>query len=198
MYDYFIVAMTTRWYHSFLLRLPENASVLDVGIGTAASLIANKDIILERTLNIVGVDYDEHYVAAAANLEHYISVDCASIHDFSPQIGQTFEAVYFSGSFMIIRNKVQALNPCQRMLTASTGKFYFTQTIEQRGMVAPLVSMIVKPALKMVTSIDFGQVTYRDEFDKTLKAAGLKTELYQVLSGGAFRNEVLVIAQSWR
>lgn len=212
-YDYFITAMTTRWYRAFLCRLPPGSSVLDVGIGTATSLIANKDVILNRGLQIMGVDYDKNYVDAAresirvAGLSKHIDVVCASIHDYCPPSGAKksggvdaqqedvkYDAIYFSGSFMIIPDKVKALERCKKMLVPNTGKFYFTQSFQHRGWMGNLVSSVVKPMLKFVLTIDFGDVTYRDEFEQTMKDAGLKIELYEIIFKASMRDEVLVIA----
>merc|ERR1712000_95778 len=147
---------------------------LDVGIGTASALIANRDVILNRNLSVMGVDYDKNYVDAAqenirvAGLQKNVQIVCASIHDYVPPADAAkYDAIYFSGSFMIIPDKVKALERCKKMLKENTGKFFFTQSFQHRGWMGNLVSSIVKPALKFVLTIDFGEVTYRDEFEET-------------------------------
>lgn len=200
LYDHLIVAMTARWYRSFLCKLPANAKVLDVGIGTATALIANKDILIQRNISVIGVDYDEHYVIAAkenvrvAGLADRVSLVYASIHDYAPSDADgKFDAVYFSGSFMIIPNKSAALKRCKDFMVPRTGRFYFTQSFEHRGVVGSFVNLVVKPLLKMTTSIDFGSVTYVDDFGKTVSEHA-KIESFETLSAGTFRDEALVIA----
>ena len=202
-YDYFITSMTTRWYRAFLCRLPAGSSILDIGIGTASALIANKDVILNRNLKIKGVDYDKHYVDAAegnirvAGLSKHIEVVCASIHDYSPSSEkEKYDAIYFSGSFMIIPDKVKALERCKPWLNQNGGRFYFTQSFQHKNALGNLVNSIVKPALKMFLTIDFGEVTYRDEFAKTLEQANMKIEVFDVMFQATMRDEVLVIAKA--
>ena len=68
LYDLAIVWFTAEWYRRVLEQLPENAHVLDVGIGTAAALIANAELVRRKRLRIVGVDIDAAYIARAQTL----------------------------------------------------------------------------------------------------------------------------------
>ena len=78
-YDYIIVKMTTQWYKQALSRMPTGSRVLDVGIGTATSLLANKDLMLAKQLKFVGVDYDAQYVAfAEENFKKLVSSSSAA------------------------------------------------------------------------------------------------------------------------
>ena len=61
-YDVAIIKMTRVWYREVLKRLPDNARVLDVGIGTGTALICNKDLIKQKNITVVGIDYDKDYV----------------------------------------------------------------------------------------------------------------------------------------
>lgn len=117
--------MTAQWYKGVLSRLDENSSLLDVGIGTGAALVRNKGLVAQKKLRVVGVDYDADYVRRCAALfgEHGMQGSCAVVHqsfyDFkglppaaaiSASSGQSdsaeaetkFDAVYFSGSLMIM------------------------------------------------------------------------------------------------
>merc|ERR1719238_112540 len=82
LYDIVIVSMTAVWYRSFLVRVPVNAHVLDVGIGTATSLLHNRDIVVSKRLHVVGTDIDEDYVRAAnanvarCKLEDQVRIVC--------------------------------------------------------------------------------------------------------------------------
>jgi len=68
LYDLAIVWFTAEWYRRVLEQLPEDAHVLDVGIGTAAALVANVELIRRKRLRIVGVDIDAAYIARAETL----------------------------------------------------------------------------------------------------------------------------------
>jgi ubiquinone/menaquinone biosynthesis C-methylase UbiE len=48
-YDAAIVGLTADWYRAVLERLPNGCRLLDVGIGTGAALIANADVLREKT-----------------------------------------------------------------------------------------------------------------------------------------------------
>ena len=61
-YNFFIVDMTKDWYKEFFKHMLYNAEILDVGIGTAAALTKNVDMIKQKNLKIVGIDYDKSYI----------------------------------------------------------------------------------------------------------------------------------------
>jgi 2-polyprenyl-3-methyl-5-hydroxy-6-metoxy-1,4-benzoquinol methylase len=172
-YDVAIVRMTTTWYREVLSRVPRGARVLDVGIGTGAALIANADLMLEKGLVVTGVDYDADYVHSCAAAVHQAKLDAAvavhnvSVYDFR---GGPYDAVYFSGSLMLMPDATAALRHCASLL-APGGKIYSTQTFEETRNV-PLE--LLKPWLKWLTTIDFGRVTYEHEVLGAFKAANLR------------------------
>lgn len=223
-YDTLIIAMTTVWYREVLVRLPTNATVLDVGIGTATALIDNRDILISKNLRFLGVDYDALYIETATEavqrhrLTPFIDLSCCSIHDFDPKTSRTnnkrsssagskakgdqpvhhqfdsFDAIYYSGSFMIIPDKVKALQRTVAFLKPSSdSKIYFTQTFETPGLVGFAMTFI-KPFLKYLLSIDFGSVTYEGDFREVLRAAEVTIQEIHVIQKSAFRRQVLVVA----
>jgi len=205
-YDALITQMTSEWYKVVLSRLPQSSRVLDVGIGTGSALIKNKDIIDQKNLKIVGVDYDLEYVKKCEQnfIDHKLTNKCkvyhSSIYEFQPQIhsnkkifekdikktqsliddsetetdsgenvSRQFDAVYFSGSLMIMPDPVLALKHVSKFLKPE-GKIYITQTVEQTR---SLFSEMIKPILKTITTIDFGNVTYESSLLDSIKEAGL-------------------------
>lgn len=220
-YDVVIFKVTSLWYREFLVTCPPNAAVLDVGIGTATSLIANRDLVVTKKLTIHGVDYDDGYVKAANDLvathrlQSQIQLKCASIHDFKgpqdmpepPQDQSGYDVIYFSGSFMIIPDKEKALKLVAGMLRpqanadnirqgvrTSGGKICFTQTFERPGIVGSMLAL-VKPIFKFLLTIDFGGITYEEDFKNTLARADVGIEEIKVLRESYFRKQVLVIAK---
>jgi SAM-dependent methyltransferase len=197
LYDTVIVAMTTVWYRTVLTALPMDAEVLDVGIGTATSLLHNRDLIVSKRMRVVGVDYDAAYIDSArlaiaqCKLQQHVDVKCSGIENY---IGGPFDAVYFSGSFMILPDKMRMLQHCHRMLKdREHGRIYFTQTLEKRGLVGSLMH-VVKPILKLLTTIDFGGVTYEDELVAVIREAGLVVVENKVIAAGRFRSSVMITA----
>jgi len=155
-----------------LNRLPEGAHILDVGIGTGTALIRNADQIRDKKIRVIGVDYDESYVLkckkeiAEHRLEDWVSVVHASIYDFKPNFSEgakIYDAIYFSGSFMILPDEKAALERVIPFLKDDhSGRIFFTQTFEEE-----------QNPLSYWTSIDFGSVTYEEEFDEVLESCGV-------------------------
>lgn len=171
-YDTAIVSFTAKWYMEVLSDMPEGARLLDVGIGTGAALVKNAELIRAKNLTIVGVDYDAAYIKRCKELvaEHrlgrQVSVECCSFYDYAPADGRLFDHVYFSGSFMILPDSPGALRHAVELLTdREDGRLYFTQTFELRK--NPMLEWL-KPTMSYWTTIDFGQVTYVEDFDAAL------------------------------
>ena len=100
-YDIVIIHMTERWYSEVLGRLEAGQRVLDVGIGTGGALCtpANAALVATKRLKIVGIDYEERYIAkarassASAGLSEALKVHCASVYDPSlpEMVGTDFD-----------------------------------------------------------------------------------------------------------
>lgn len=193
-YDTLILRLTSRWYAEVLRRVPEGAALLDVGIGTAGALLANAERVEQKRLRVVGIDIDADYVARARRrladsaLADRAEVRLESVYDHR---GGPYDAVYFSGSFMLLPEPERALRHCGALLTPG-GRIYFTQTVQKR----PARSMeVLKPMLKRLTSIDFGRVTYEDDFRAQIRAAGLELEEFTVLADHGGRASCLAVAR---
>ena len=193
-YDALILRLTAQWYTEVLKRIPENAALLDVGIGTAGALLANAEQVQRKHLWITGIDIDADYIERARRRLHdsplvkRVQVSLESVYDHR---GGPYTAVYFSASFMLLPDPERALRHCCTLL-APGGRIYFTQTIQQR----PSRTMeILKPMLKRLTSIDFGQVTYEETFKAQIREAGLALEEFTVLARHGSRASCLAVAK---
>lgn len=80
-----------------------------------------------------------------------------------------FDAAYFSGSLTVLPDPAAALRAMEPLIKAR-GRVYITQTF-QRG--ASPVMAAIKPLLKYVTTIDFGQLTTLADLDKIIADAGV-------------------------
>lgn len=180
-YDKIIINMTEVWYKTVLERQNQNAIILDVGIGTAGALLRCKDTIKSKNLHIIGVDYNDFYIKAAEEyikdneMEDYITVHPLNIYD-EIKVHKVLEdsikgdvkkvdSVYFSGSFSLLPDPSGALLAVKKVLKEGSGRIFITQTYQKRTL--PLLSQ-VKPMLKYVTTIDFGQLIKVDEVETTL------------------------------
>jgi len=193
-YDTLILGLTSRWYAEVLRRVPEGAALLDVGIGTAGALLANSDLVKRKRLRVTGIDVDADYVARARQrlgespVAGLVEVCLESVYDHR---GGPYDAVYFSGSFMLLPEPERALRHCCALLRPG-GHIFFTQTIQMQ----PARWMeILKPMLKRVTSIDFGRVTYEDTFRAQLRAAGLEMEELTTLAQHGSRASCIAVAR---
>ena len=194
-YDAAIVGMTAQWYRAVLERLPAGCRLLDVGIGTGSALIANADLLREKTLRVTGVDVDAAYVERCRReierhgLRDRVDVRLESIdaHEGGP-----YDAVYFSGSFMLLPDPAGSLRHVRSLLVPG-GPVWFTQTFEHRRSRAV---ELVKPWLRRLTSIDFGRVTYEPDFRATLAKADFQIIDMETLQRGSRRSAVLVVARA--
>jgi ubiquinone/menaquinone biosynthesis C-methylase UbiE len=192
-YDTLILRLTSRWYAEVLRRVPKGSVLLDVGIGTAGALLANADQVKRKSLRIVGIDIDADYVERArsrvanSSLIDLVEVRLESVYDHR---GGPYDAVYFSGSFMLLPEPEEALRHCCALLTPG-GRIFFTQTIQKQ----PVRWMeTLKPMLKRVTSIDFGRVTYEDAFRTQIHNAGLELEELTALARHGSRASYIAVA----
>ena len=171
-YDTTIKPLTGKWYREVLVRLPDGARLLDVGIGTAGALLENVELVREKKLRITGVDIDRDYVKRAQtqvykkDLVDNVTVLLESVYDHT---AGPYDAVYFAASFMLMPDPVDALMHVNTLL-APDARVYFTQTFEDRK---SFLAEKAKPLLKAVTTIDFGQVTYEKDFLSVVEAGGL-------------------------
>jgi len=193
-YDAVFAPLTRSWYRAVLEHLSPGHHMLDVGIGTGAALSANADMVLQRDLRIVGLDVDEEYLERCRKriLRHHLGDHVEVLHQpVQEHTGGPYDAVYFSASFMLLPEPVSVLEHV-RSLMSPGGRLYFTQTFETER--SRLMEKI-KPHLHRVTTIEFGRVTYRDDFERTIEDGGLELVGESHLWGKGARQAKLMVAQ---
>lgn len=184
LYDRVITGLTAGWYRAVFDRLPPRARILDVGIGTGTALARGADRIREKDLHVTGLDIDRDYLRRCvgemgrAGLSEQVTPLLESVYDHR---GGPYDAAYFSASLMLLPDPVAALRHVSGLL-APGGRLFFTQTFHHRR--SPLREK-VKPLIRHVTTIDFGTVTYEDDFRRVLAEAGL--EVVELVTLGATR-----------
>ncbi|BAU57987.1 methyltransferase type 12 [Halorhodospira halochloris] len=194
LYDKFLLGLTGGWYAEVIERLPDGVKLLDVGIGTAGALLANGERVAAKDLHITGIDIDSDYIACArerlrgSGLEDRIDLRLESIYDHQ---GGPYAAVYFSASFMILPEPEKALRHCMDLLSEG-GRIFFTQTIQNKP--SRWLERF-KPLLGRLTSIEFGRVTYEQEFRNQIQAAGLELETFTALDTRGTQSYCLAVAR---
>jgi ubiquinone/menaquinone biosynthesis C-methylase UbiE len=193
-YDLTIVPLTASWYEAVLSRLVSGCHLLDVGIGTGGALLRHADRVRQHDLHVTGVDIDADYVARCIRqverhgLARHVEARVESIYDHR---GGPYDAAYFSGSFMLLPDPPAAIGHVVSLLSPG-GRLYFTQTFEHQR--SPLLET-VKPLLRRLTTIDFGRVTYEDDFRRALDAGGVAIDERVVLHAGPRRSALLLCAR---
>ena len=192
-YNRAFAPLTRPWYRRVLEQLPPGAFLLDVGVGTAQSLIAHRRLVRAKGIRVVGVDIDADYVRQAktslaqCGLDHFVEVRLESVYH---HMGGPYDAAYFGASFMLMPDPIAALRHVVGQLRPD-GRVYFTQTFQERR---SAFAESVKPLLVKLTTIDFGRVTYEADFLRTVAAAGAEVEDHQLLlrtPGHSFRHIIV-------
>ena len=199
-YDRLIVGMTVHWYKGVLEKLPDEALILDVGVGTASALLQCKDSVTRKRLRVVGIDYNSFYIDAAKRavddqgMTEFISVICMDIYDQDKvqallqrnntdnkagDASTLFDAVYFSGSFSLLPKPLEALHSLSPILVPDHGRIYITQTYQRQK---SYLLYRVKPLLKYLTTIDFGNLVTTEEIIQLYKESGLVLEEHEVIA----------------
>lgn len=184
LYDRVITGLTAGWYRAVFDRLPRGARILDVGIGTGHALARGADRIRDKDLRVTGLDIDRDYLARCveemrrAGLSGQVTPLLESVYDHR---GGPYDAAYFSASLMLLPDPVAALRHVTGLL-AVNGRVFCTQTFHHRR---SRLRETVKPLLRHVVTIDFGRVTYEDEFRAVIAEAEL--QLHDLVTLGTTR-----------
>ena len=193
LYDRAVTGLTAGWYTAVLDRLPDGARVLDVGMGTGGALARSAARVLAKDLRITGLDIDPDYHArsveemARAGLTGHVEPRLESVYDHA---GGPYDAAYFSASLMLLPDPVAALRHVGGLL-APGGRLFFTQTFHHRR---SALRERVKPLLRHVTTIEFGRMTYEDDFRAVLTEAGLSLVEFVTLGGHRTADYRLAVA----
>lgn len=194
MYDRFIAGLTAPWYRAALQRMPHGSRVLDVGIGTGAAIVRCAEQVRARDLRIVGLDIDRDYLdfcaeaVRRADLEQHVTPVLCSVYDHE---GGPYDVAYFSASLMLLPDPVEAMRHVAKQL-GPQGAVLFTQTFHHRR---SNVVETVKPMLGRVTTVEFGRVTYEEEFRAAVDDAGLELVELVTLAGSRSASSRLAVAR---
>ena len=193
-YDATVLPLTSGWYRRVLERLAPGTHLLDVGIGTGGALARNARTLRDRDLRVTGVDIDEQYLRRCRGrirrrgLDDRVDVLLESIYEHR---GGPYGAAYFSASFMLMPAPADALRHVCTLLSDGA-RVFFTQTFQVKR---SAVVERAKPLLRKVTTIEFGEVTYEEDFRLVLDEAGLDVVEVEELSRGPTMSGRLVVGR---
>ena len=92
-----------------------------------------------------------------------------SFYDVESLTKGLYDIVFFSFSFMLMPDRKQALTVAKR-ITKEDGRVAFMLTLNRSR---NAFFERLKPLIKRLTTIDFGQVVYENDFMELLEAEGL-------------------------
>lgn len=174
-YNLLISKLTRRAYQAFFDRAPKGARILDIGVGNGLMLKSCHRTIRAKQLEIFGVDLNEAYLKQCAELIRKFGLDdqmtvrrADFLVDALPH--ESYDIVFFSMSLPLITDKHAALAKAESLLSPE-GRILLCQTMQTKP--APIMELI-KPHLKYISSVDFGEVNYESDFNELIAARELR------------------------
>jgi SAM-dependent methyltransferase len=166
-YDIFISFFFTLASHLLLVDHMHfsGGNFLDVGCGTGKPLAAIIHTLKRVHKKIIGVDLHPAYTEKAIGLfegDSQVEVYNLDFYKIGDYLQLKFRTVFFSFSFMLMPDQQQALEVAKGLLERtpeSRISFALTVNKSRNSLLAR-----VKPLIKRLTTVDFGNVVYEDSF----------------------------------
>lgn len=195
LYQLIISNVTELCYCNCLEYFSDHSNILDVGIGNGMMIRKFHGLIKSKQLRIVGIDINKHYLnhcdglIKGYGLENHIETYCKSIEDFEPKIKNYFDFVLFSMSFMLFDDQRLVLHRIKEWIRPG-GKIVFFQTMYKDRF---RLMDFIKPKLVYFTSIDFGKVTYENDFFSLLDKNNIYVSEDRMIKKEWFKGEYRMI-----
>lgn len=165
-YNYFVTPFTTNLYTKFYEKEKEKSTILDIGVGNCEALIGNKKIILDKDLQILGVDIDEDAINRGRTLvienglSKNVSLRCADVYKMEQD--RKYDTVVFSDSWAVIPDVQNMVTFAHDNFLKNNGKVVVLTTLEDQP---SRVRQILKPRIKyfLGKKNDFGRCTTLQE-----------------------------------
>lgn len=196
LYNVILGDVTKLCYRNCLDYFQDGTAVLDVGIGNALMIENNHELIRQKGLRITGLDVNERYIEQARErvqrygLQDRIQIHHCGVEEFHPPHEEGFDYVLFSMSFMLLPQQKEILERAGNWLSPQ-GEVVFFQTMFQDKSI--LLDWI-KPRLKYVTSVDFGEAVYEVDFFQLLRSSGFTVTRDRMLKQNWLKAQYRMIA----
>ncbi len=198
LYKMIINEVTDHCYNNCLDYFSNNSNILDVGIGNGAMVKNYHPLIKSKGLKITGIDINQSYInhcyrlIETYQLEDYIEIHHEPVETYEPPQRNFFDFILFSMSFMLFDDQKLVLDRIKDWLKPG-GEVIFFQTMFKEKI---RFIEFIKPKLKYVTTIDFGNVTYEKDFFALMNEKSLSVSEDRLIKKEWFGGEYRMIATS--
>lgn len=170
---------TINGFYESIKSVPDGSSILDVGCGDGIYYTGEKiiSLIKAKNLTIHSVDIDDGAIPICqkriklAGLSDRVTSECKDLL----LINKTYDIILFMESFPVIPRELMA-----RMIaharTISKELLLFHNLVEEKN---ALVEWM-KPRIKYLTLVDFGQLTSVKEMEEECRKWGFEDEEFQI------------------
>lgn len=198
LYKMIIDDVTDLCYKNSLDYFSNNSAILDVGIGNGLMMKNYHSLIKFKGLKITGIDINKQYLnhcdhlIRTYQLENNIEIFCKPVETYEPQKKGCFDYIFFSMSFMLFNDQKLVLDRIKDWLKVGGEIIFFQTMYEERFRLMEFI----KPKLKYITTIDFGNVTYEKDFFALLHEKKLSILEDRLLKREWFKGEYRMIVTS--
>jgi alpha-N-acetylglucosaminidase len=195
LYQLLINSVTDLCYRNCLTYFTDNSAILDVGIGNGIMTRKYHRLIKSKNLKITGLDINHNYLNHCASLirkyqlENNIQIYEEPVEAYEPRENNAYDAIFFSMSFMLFKDQYLVLDRIKDWVKPN-GEIVFFQTMYPRRL---WLMEVIKPNLRYLTGIEFGNVTYESDFFKLLNEKQFITKENRLLKKNWFQGEYRMI-----
>lgn len=195
-YDILVGSATELCYEAAFSYIPDKATVLDVGIGSGLMIRKYHSIIRAKDLRITGIDIDHQSLENCGRrireyrLEGHIKLYRDSINTFRPPGRKPFDFVFFSMSFMLLKDQASVLQRVKNWMPPHGETLFFQTMYRQKSHIMDFI----KPRLKYVTGIEFGPALYEDDFYEVLNETDFSIKENRLIQKKWFKGDYRLYA----
>lgn len=154
--------------------------MIDIGTGTGLPLL--EFLKGANAKRVLAIDINQSYVDRAkqrfAN-DKRVEVRFLDFMDADHEVTEKFDVVFFGFSFMLMPDKVKALKSAAKLLSPN-GKIYLFLTLYDKP---NPIGDFLKPKIKYLTSVDFGETMYVSDMPQIIKNADFEEVSKEKIEG---------------